>query len=71
MEQIIAARVLRGLPGNPRINTKLFDMGNQLGVAIEHGGKRHGVRVKIERDDLTMAADLAAEALAEWMRSLD
>jgi hypothetical protein len=69
MEQIVAARVARNLPGTPTVKSAIMDWGTKLGVAIEFDdGKRHGVRVKIERDDLTMAADLAAEALADWMR---
>jgi hypothetical protein len=73
--KILADRVARNLPANVGVAVELFDYGARLGVAIRTypegpGQKRHAVMVLIERDDLTMAADLAAEALSEWLRSI-
>jgi hypothetical protein len=70
MEQIIAARVARNIPPNCTVKVQLMDYAHRLGVAVELPDfTRHAVMVLIERDDLTKAADEAAEALAEWMRS--
>lgn len=70
--KIISDRVARNLPPNLGVAADLMDYGDKLGVAIRTypegpGQRRHAVMVKIERDDLTKAADDAAEALREWL----
>lgn len=67
--KILADRVASYLPTGVGVAVDLFDYGTKLGVAIRmaDGQRRHAVKVKIERDDLTRAADEGAMALKDWL----
>jgi hypothetical protein len=69
LNQIVANRVRRQLQHEvAAVMVEPFDYGNALGVAVKLAdGTRHAVRVKLEDDDLSAAADKAAAALVEWL----
>jgi hypothetical protein len=70
LDQILAARVARNIPPVANVRVMVLDYGSRLGVAVTlTGGGRHAATVLIERDDLTKAADDAAEALRDWLQS--
>jgi hypothetical protein len=68
LNQILAHRIRDKLETMAEIIVEPFDCGAQLGVAIKFDeARRHAVRVKIEDNDLTKAADEAATALNDWL----
>jgi hypothetical protein len=70
LSAIIGRRIAGKLGPNVICNVicESFDYGSQLGAAVQlPDGTRHAVRVRVENDDLTAAADLAAEGIADWL----